>query len=334
MEYIAVNQGLDPVIRLEVGTQKNHIILTNDPLVAPVDSDYGTTYPLTQNEYIDLRTDLPAGLRNGNSFVIQFRGNYDLNGFQFVIVQNFVNSGQIGNPLYYISQTDLDAGAANNLMFWCVYNGTFWTVFKISSATGDAVADGVTKGQATFTASDFNSSGGVISIDYANGQSASAGAKGFLTSTDWNTFNNKVSTGRQIIAGTGLTGGGDLSADRTLSLATGAAVANLGYTPANELSIWANPTSGNYTLVSGDKNKIVKITGTTPTVTTFASGVLTGGEMIFIFNGASGTITVAAGSGITIVSDSSMVKIPPNGMAALVNQPSTNTWSLVGDLTI
>lgn len=57
----------------------------------------------------------------------------------------------------------------------------------------DAVADGTTKGASTFTASDFNSASGVISIDYTNGQSASGSTKGFLTSTDWTTFNNKQS---------------------------------------------------------------------------------------------------------------------------------------------
>jgi hypothetical protein len=57
----------------------------------------------------------------------------------------------------------------------------------------DAVADGTTKGASTFTASDFNSASGVISIDYTNGQSASGSTKGFLTSVDWTTFNNKQS---------------------------------------------------------------------------------------------------------------------------------------------
>jgi hypothetical protein len=57
----------------------------------------------------------------------------------------------------------------------------------------DAVADGTTKGASTFTASDFNSASGVISIDYTNGQSASGSTKGFLTSTDWTTFNSKQS---------------------------------------------------------------------------------------------------------------------------------------------
>ncbi len=58
----------------------------------------------------------------------------------------------------------------------------------------DAAADGSTKGAATFTAADFNSSSGNISIDYTNGQAASASNKGFLTSADWSVFNNKISS--------------------------------------------------------------------------------------------------------------------------------------------
>jgi hypothetical protein len=66
---------------------------------------------------------------------------------------------------------------------------------------GNAAADGSTKGAAAFTANDFDASSGVISIDYTNGQASATGAKGFLTSTDWNTFNGKQSA---ITFGTGV----------------------------------------------------------------------------------------------------------------------------------
>lgn len=56
---------------------------------------------------------------------------------------------------------------------------------------GDAAADGTTKGAATFNASDFDSSSGVISIDYTNAQKATASTKGFLTDTDWSAFSAK-----------------------------------------------------------------------------------------------------------------------------------------------
>jgi hypothetical protein len=62
-----------------------------------------------------------------------------------------------------------------------------------TGGAGDAAADGTTKGVATFTANDFNSTAGLISLDYTNGQAASASLKGFLTSADWTTFNGKQS---------------------------------------------------------------------------------------------------------------------------------------------
>ncbi len=76
----------------------------------------------------------------------------------------------------------------------------------------NAAADGSTKGAASFTAADFNSSSGNISIDYANGQEATAGQDGFLSSTDWSTFNNKQSTGLSWL----LASGGTLTGNNTI----------------------------------------------------------------------------------------------------------------------
>ena len=75
----------------------------------------------------------------------------------------------------------------------------------------NAAADGSTKGAASFTANDFDASSGNISIDYLNGQAASGSAKGFLTSTDWTTFNNKVSNATHT---------GDATGSTVLTLAT------------------------------------------------------------------------------------------------------------------
>ena len=54
------------------------------------------------------------------------------------------------------------------------------------------MADGSTKGAASFTANDFDASSGNISIDYANGQAATSSQDGFLQSSDWSTFNKKT----------------------------------------------------------------------------------------------------------------------------------------------
>lgn len=91
----------------------------------------------------------------------------------------------------------------------------------------DAAADGTTKGAATFTASDFNATSGVISIDYTNGQAANGSTKGFLTSADWTTFNNKIS-GKAY----------DLTSDQTAVTGTTAnTYVNSFLIPANTVSV-------------------------------------------------------------------------------------------------
>jgi len=80
-----------------------------------------------------------------------------------------------------------------------ITGGTITTTGTIG--INNAAADGSTKGAASFTANDFDASSGNISIDYTNGQESSGSNKGFLTSTDWTTFNNKQSA---ITFGTGV----------------------------------------------------------------------------------------------------------------------------------
>lgn len=77
----------------------------------------------------------------------------------------------------------------------------------------NAAADGSTKGAASFTAADFDASSGNIAIDYTNGTAASGSVKGFLTSADWTTFNNKQATGLSWL----LASGGAQTADNTIS---------------------------------------------------------------------------------------------------------------------
>lgn len=61
-----------------------------------------------------------------------------------------------------------------------ITGGTFTTTGTIG--INDAAADGTTKGAASFTAADFNSSSGNVSIDYTNAQKASSSVPGFATS--------------------------------------------------------------------------------------------------------------------------------------------------------
>ncbi len=52
--------------------------------------------------------------------------------------------------------------------------------------------------EADLTINDFNTVGNVVYLDYANGQAATTGQKGFLTAADWNTFNAKFGPNSDI----------------------------------------------------------------------------------------------------------------------------------------
>ena len=71
--------------------------------------------------------------------------------------------------------------------------GAGWVELGTLISTSGAVVDATTtvKGIASFNASDFNVASGAVTVDYTNGQAASASVKGFLTNTDWTTFNAK-----------------------------------------------------------------------------------------------------------------------------------------------
>ena len=125
------------------------------------------------------------------------------------------------NTATYKALTDCTDAGGNHLNYTASTHAFSCGTSSSGGAPGNAKADGVTKGIAAFTAADFNDDGsGLISLDYTNGQAASAGAKGYLIAADWTTFNSKVSTTLTISTTAPLAGGGDLSTNRTFTCTT------------------------------------------------------------------------------------------------------------------
>jgi len=126
----------------------------------------------------------------------------------------------------------------------------------------NAAADGTTKGAASFTAADFNATSGNISIDYTNAQAASGSVKGFLTSADWTTFNNKGSgTVTSVAALTLGTSGTDLAS----TVATGTT------TPVITLNVPTASATNRGALSSSDWTTFNGKASYTPRVQTVAS---------------------------------------------------------------
>ncbi|HEX5187340.1 MAG TPA: hypothetical protein VFV86_10665 [Nitrososphaeraceae archaeon] len=129
VEYLAIDTDIDPIVDFVVGQRKQHVIITNDDDLDASDSDFGSTYLLTDDVFINLRSDLPtSGLTEGNEFLIQIRGDYNFNGFGIRIVQDYISGANPGIDLYGLTEFDLDQARQDNLFFRCKWDGTRWFV--------------------------------------------------------------------------------------------------------------------------------------------------------------------------------------------------------------
>lgn len=164
---------------------------------------------------------------------------------------------------------------------------------------------------------------------------ASAGATGCLSSTDWSTFNSKVSTTRAINTTYPLQGGGDLSADRTLTIAFGTTTSN---TWAGTQTFTNTPILGTLTGVIYGNNGALSARATT-TVTCAGTVACTTFDIL----GASPiTITGSGGgTGIGTVSTSSQetagqlaVWGTTNGYPAKLYSLATSSESITGPFNI
>jgi hypothetical protein len=127
------------VIDFVVGTRNQNVMITQD--IDVDDSLSGTSFILTQDQFINLHTDTPP--INGNSFIIQINGSYVRSGGKTIkIVQNYVSSSNIGTILYVITDNDIIQANANNLTFRCVYDAAnaFWIVSRFVSNVSTSIS--------------------------------------------------------------------------------------------------------------------------------------------------------------------------------------------------
>lgn len=116
-------------------------------------------------------------------------------------------------------------------------------------------------------------SGGVISMAVATSL-----ANGYLSSTDWSTFNAKVSTTRAINTTSPLTGGGDLSSDRTIAIPAATGSVN-GYLTSTDWTTFNSKVSTSRTInttspITGGGDLSSDRTIAIPVATSIANGYL------------------------------------------------------------
>lgn len=152
----------------------------------------------------------------------------------------------------------------------------------------------------------------------------------------------KVPTSRTITAGTGLSGGGALSADRSLALSAGTlsslALADTAVQPAALAAaqqVAVNAQSGaTHTLVLADAARAVECTNgasITVTVPTNASVAFPVGTVIEVVQTGAGRVTVAGAGGVTLVSGASLSTRAQWSILTL-RKRGTDSWIVAGDM--
>lgn len=157
-----------------------------------------------------------------------------------------------------------------------ITGGTITSTGTISGV--NALADGSTKGVSTYTANDFDSSSGNISLDYTNGQKATNSVSGFLSSTDHTAYSSLISS-QWTLSSTNLYS----PIINTVTVGTSSTSQNI-FT-VNSNGVLGKGLSVNYTTAS------VNATGGTIT--------FSGGNKIHTFN-TSGTFTPTVSGNVTV----------------------------------
>ena len=100
--------------------------------------------------------------------------------------------------------------------------------------------------------------------------------------------------------------------------------------PVVNLSI--NSQTAAYTLVAGDKSKVVIITSASTANVTVNSGIFSQGDVVYIIRNGAGACSVTAGVGVTVNGTPGLALRAQYSSAALICTGS-NTFVLVGDLS-
>lgn len=230
----------------------------------------------------------------------------------------------IANNVSLVTQSGLTAGTYNSVTvnskgIVTAASTAAFTVTTAAPITGDG------------------SGGSPITIAQASGS-----VNGYLSSTDWNTFNNKVSTVRTISTTSPLTGGGDLSANRTISIPQATSSVN-GYLSSTDWTTFNNKFTNSMN-TSKLLGRYSPLTGIVEEITIGAGVTLSAGGTLSA-TGSGGTVTsIATGTGLTggTITTSGTLSVATNGITdALLRQSSglsiigrsANSTGNVADIT-
>ena len=219
-----------------------------------------------------------------------------------------------------LTDVDLTGLGDTNLITYDLASGEWIPIARALSSLVDVDTSGVGSGDVlSWNGSDW--------VDVS--RSTLAGDTAF--SNTYTPQTRSIST-----SGTGLSGGGNLTADRTITLSPSTLAADSAFTSAfAPRTITIDEKTANYTLVVGDQNKLIRVNNAsarTVTVPLNSSQAFPVGAKVDLWRQGAGTVTVVATSGVTIRSKDSKLAIAAQYAAATLIKIGTDEWLLAGDL--
>ena len=166
----------------------------------------------------------------------------------------------------------------------------------------------------------------------ASASAASTSASSAATSAT-SASTSATNAGNSATAAASSASSASTSASTATTQATNASNSATAADAASRLTL--NSQSADYTLVIGDANKIVQLTGSTGrtfTIPPNSSVAFALGTQIAFQQDGSGVLTLAPGSGVTIKSENSWLKLAAQYAMATVVKVGTNEWLLSGSL--
>jgi len=179
-------------------------------------------------------------------------------------------------------------------------------------------------------------------VDLKGGTSGQILSKASNTDLDYAWITNDIGDITAVTAGTGLTGGGTsgavtLAIDSTVATLTGSQTLTNKTLTAPVITQSMNAQTGTtYTLVSGDKNKLVELNNASAITLTLPPSVFSVGESIDVYQRGAGQVTFSQGAGVTIRSTgatSTAPKLRAQYSAASVICIGVSEFLVVGDLS-